>query len=167
MVREINIHKIWRLDMASLKSLAGHVQHLHFNWNNHTCMWCFVKTSLTCDFLILLFVHAYPYMYFTHHAYIWYILPPSLSLSHTHTHKSTYTGIPPEDNPNRVLNYIKTTNSTPFFDVYLINSKSNRVAHSVSSILWELLHTNTYTHTHTCTINGHSLITHKYTHRSC
>ena len=68
--------------------------------------------NLTDMWFLILFVHAYPYMYFTHHAYIWYILPLSLSLSHTHihthtvTHKSTYTGIPPEDNPNLVLNDI-------------------------------------------------------------
>ena len=68
------------------------------------------RQNLTDMWFLILFVHAYPYMHFTHHAFIWYILPLSLSLSlslsHTHTHKRTYTGIPPEDNPNRVLNDI-------------------------------------------------------------
>ena len=55
-------------------------------------------------------------------------------------------GIAPEQNQNRVLSdiheyliSIRALNSTPFFDVYLINPKSNRVAHPVSSILWETL----------------------------
>ena len=79
-------NKPWQnlLDMASLKNLAGHMQHLHFNWNNYPCMWCFIKPHWHV-FLILLYMQIHNIL----NIYKVYILP--LSHTHTHTHSHTHT----------------------------------------------------------------------------